>query len=84
MIQAFYRMKPERNTPYRELVLRNDEAKGWRVLLLSGERWGRDAANVLSEVSVKDFDEGKAEYDKIFRGLTDAGWKPYSPQEMWE
>lgn len=84
MIQAFYQVKPERDTPYRELLLKHDDEKGWLVILLGGEKWGKDNANALAEVSVRDFDEGKAEYDKVFRQLSESGWRPYSPYEMWE
>jgi hypothetical protein len=84
MIQAFYQVKPERDTPYRELVLKHDEPKGWRVLLLGGESWGKQASSPISEVAVRDFSEGKTEFDKLFAQLTDTGWRPYSPYEMWD
>ncbi len=65
MLQAFYQGKPERDTPYRELILKHDEQSRWRVLLLGGESWGKQASSPISEVAVKDFDEGRVEYDRI-------------------
>ena len=84
MIQAFYQTKPERDTPYRELVLKHELGKGWHVLLLAGSKWGAPAPNILSDVPAADFDQGKTEYDNMFRQLHDYGWRPYVPYETWE
>jgi hypothetical protein len=85
MIQAFYMSKPEKDTPYRELVLEYDDSIGWHVLHLGGTKWGRESRNPpLDEVLVKDFEEGKVVYDKMFAELCDSGWRPYTPYETWD
>ena len=85
MIQAFYMSKPEKDTPYRELVLEYDDSIGWHVFHLGGTKWGRESRNPpLDEVLVKDFEEGKVVYDKMFAELCDSGWRPYTPYETWD
>jgi hypothetical protein len=84
MMQAFHQSKPERDTHYQQLELAYDEGKGWRVLWLGGTTWGEKGVKVISEVLVKDFDEGKVEYDNLYRQLQEAGWKPYTPYQTWD
>lgn len=84
MIQAFYRTEPQRHTPYRELVLKHDVEKGWRVILLAGTEWGAGKSTVESEDSVKDFDDGKTVFDRKFRELQNSGWRPYSPYQDYQ
>jgi hypothetical protein len=84
MIQAFYQSKPVRDTPYRELVLEHEDGKGWHVLLLGGTEWGAKKASTISDNPVKDFDEGKVVYDRIFGELRDSGWRTYTPYETWD
>ena len=84
MIQAFYQTKPERDSPYRELILKHDKDGGWHVLLLGGARWGAEAKTELSNVPVNDFDQGKMTFDNLFRQLQDYGWRPYVPFEPWD
>jgi len=81
MIQAFYKSKPERDTPYRELVLKYED--GWRVQLSAGTRWGRENADELKAIPVSSFEEGKTLFDKLFGELQNDGWRPYSPHEDW-
>lgn len=84
MIQAFYQSKPERDTPYRQLSLEYDGVDGWCVLLAGGTKWGAKGMIVMNKILVKDFDDGKEEYDKIYAQLQQARWKPYSPYELWD
>jgi hypothetical protein len=82
MMQAFYKVKPTQDTPYRQLsLLHTDE--GWRVRLAGGTKWGREHAEELKVIAVESFDDGLTPYDKLFTELTKEGWKPYSPQQSW-
>lgn len=81
MLQAFYQTEtPDRDTPYRTLRLMHDVEKGWLVVQRSGTEWGPGKGKVESETLVKDWDEGKVVYDRLFRELMEAGWMPYTPQ----
>jgi hypothetical protein len=81
MIQAFYQSTPKRDTPYKRLEVKDDRERGWLVRLSSGVEWGRENSTVESETPVKDIDEGKTVFDRLFLELMQAGWHPYSPQE---
>ena len=84
-VQAFYQSRPEPNTPYRQLVLKHDEAKGWRVCLYGGTKWGaKGNGTLLTEVLVKDLDAGQVEYTRMFRELRASGWKPETPFQTWD
>lgn len=78
MIQAFYQSEPDQDTPYRELSLHHD-GNGWWVRHSAGEKRG-PASTVLSEISVKNFDEGRELFNNLYNELAQAGWKPYNPQ----
>ena len=80
MTQAFYKVRPTQNTPYRQLSLTHTD-NHWQVRLTGGEKWGK--AEELKIILVKSFDEGLVPYDKLFIDLTNEGWKPYSPQQSW-
>jgi hypothetical protein len=58
------------------LVLEHDDE--WHVLLLGGTKWGTKERNTLETVPVKDFDEGKEVYDKMFVELREDGWRSNS------
>ena len=83
MMQAFYKVKPKQDTPYRQLSLSHTNG-GWQVRLAGGMKWGREHAEELKVVPVESFDEGQASYDKLFIKLVGEGWKPYSPQRAWD
>jgi hypothetical protein len=80
MIQAFYQAKPEPDTPYRQLSLEYDNGDGWRVLVVGGTKWGAKGMVVMNKV----FDEGKVEFDKLYRQMQESRWKPYTPYQTWE
>jgi hypothetical protein len=82
MMQAFYQSKPIQDTPYRQLSLDYDE--GWHVQLFGGIKWGAKGKNILQNVPVRDFDEGREVYDKMFVELQNSGWRAYTPYESWD
>lgn len=84
MIQAFYQTEPEQDTPYQQLTLSHFNGTGWAVRHAAGENWGRENSTVVKEYPVKDFDEGKVVFDRLYREFMDAGWMPYSPMRTWE
>jgi hypothetical protein len=81
MIQAFYKTKPQQDTPYRQLSLSHKD--GWQVRLTGGTKWGRENAEELKVISAKSFDEAQQLYDEMFRQLQDQGWRAYTPYETW-
>jgi hypothetical protein len=74
----FYRQRPGLNTPYRQLVVDQDEKGGWQVRLIGGEKAGREHARDISVTPVKTVDEGIEVYNKMFQQLQEEGWKPYT------
>lgn len=83
MLQTFYQSKPERDTPCRELILDHGDKTGWRVRLLACDPLAEAKRTTITEISVKDFDHGKVQYDRIFKHLEETGWKAYTPYEKW-
>ena len=84
MHQAFFKSKPTRDTPYRQLSLTTDDAGNWRVQLTGGTNWGAEHKQVFSTFSVADFDDGVPVYDRLYLEITREGWRPYIPQQTWE
>lgn len=82
MLQSFFKQAPTVDTPYRELIIRGPHG-GWMVRLLEGTAWGRENSKQVREIQAKSFDEAKAVFDNLFREQLDAGWRPYSPTEVW-
>src|ERR1035441_7372814 len=76
MIQAFYKVKPEQDTPYRQLSIVNDDR--WEVRLSAGTKWGREHARELKVIPAATFDEAKQHFDKLFEELHADGWLPYT------
>ncbi len=81
MMQAFYKVKPMQDTPYRQLSIFYED--GWRVRLVAGTKWDREHSEELQVVPAQNFDEAKEMYDKMFSALQDEGWRAYSPYEVW-
>jgi hypothetical protein len=81
MIQAFYKTKPQQDTPYRQLSLTHEN--GWRVCLSTGKKWGRENAQELKVTLAASFDEANLLYDTLFEELQNEGWKAYTPHEIW-
>jgi hypothetical protein len=83
-IAAFYKQKPTADTPYRQLVLEQDDVGiGWQVRLLGGTKWGHENVQLLEKFSAAQFCEAEEIYRKKFGELHDAGWKAYSPYISW-
>lgn len=83
MIQVFYKSQPEPiaiNTPFRVLVLDTDDAGQWHVVLGEGIEWGRKS-KPIEDIPVKDFDEGKPVFDRLYNKVQRSGWRPYRPHE---
>jgi hypothetical protein len=71
VIQAFYKSKPEQDTPYRKLSLIHEE--GWWVRLVAGEKWGKENADILNAVPVESFDAGQVVFDRMYNELCAEG-----------
>ena len=84
MHQAFYKSKPTRDTPYRQLSLTTDDVGAWRVQMTGGARWGAEHKQIIATIPVEDFDDGLPQYDRLYLDLTREGWRPYAPQQSWE
>ncbi len=82
MMDAFYKINPTFDTPYRQLTLERDN-KGWQVRLIGGTKWGRENAQDLEKVHVPTFDSGHEIYHKMCFELQSEGWKVYTPQTRW-
>jgi hypothetical protein len=83
-IAAFYKQKPTPDTPYRQLVLEQDNSgTGWQVRLLGGTKWGHENQLLLEKSLARDFTEAEEIYRTKFGELHDAGWKAYSPYISW-
>ena len=83
MIQVFYKSQSEpitKNTPFRVLVLDTDDAGQWHVVLGEGIEWGRKS-QPIEKIPVKDFDEGKPVFDRLYNRVQRSGRRPYRPQE---
>lgn len=83
MIQAFYKPNSEpitKHTPFRVLVVDHDEHNQWHVVLVEGTEWGAQS-EPIDNIPVKDFDDGKPVFDRLYRYNLKSGWMPYSPQE---
>jgi hypothetical protein len=82
MIAVFYQRTPEVDTPYKELILKHDQTKGWVVRLFAGTKWWpKEESTVEREDLVKDWDEGKTMFDQVFNEVVNSGWRLYTPQE---
>jgi hypothetical protein len=81
MIQAFYKSKPEQDTPYRQLSVSHTD--GWRVRLITGMKWGREDAEELKVINAESFDAAHRIFDRLYKELQAEGWRPYSPYEPW-
>jgi hypothetical protein len=82
MMNAFYKVKPVQDTPYRQLSISYKD--GWKLRLTGGTKWGREDSQELKSIPAQSFDEAKELYDKMFIELQEEGWKAYSPQESWD
>jgi len=83
-IAAFYKQKPVLDTPYRQLILEQDDTgTGWQVRLLGGTKWGHENEQQLEKFPAAQFAEAEEIYGKEFDELHDAGWKAYSPYISW-
>jgi len=83
--QWFYQSKPERDTPYRELVLEHDGQWGLRVCLFGGTKWrAKGDGTLMKQVLVKSIEAGEVEFNWMFRELCDSGWKPETPYQTWD
>jgi len=82
MIQAFYKTKPEQDTPHRQLSGVHDD-DDWKVRLVAGTKWGRDDAQELSVTPAPSFEEAKRVFDQLFEQLQSDGWRAYTPWEIW-
>jgi hypothetical protein len=83
MMDAFYKITPTLDTPYRQLTLDSDGNAGWQVRLIGGTKWGRQNTQDLDAVHVLTFDRGREIYYKIYSELQAEGWKVYTPQARW-
>lgn len=81
MIQAFYKAKPEQDTPYRQLSIVHED--GWQPRLTAGTKWGREYARQLKVLPAASFDEAKNLFDQMFQDLRTDGWRPYTFWEIW-
>jgi hypothetical protein len=81
MMAVFYQTStPVKNTPYRQIVLKHDQTKGWVVLRFAGTEWvKKDEADHVPEREevVKDEAAGKIIYDQWFNEIQNAGWRLY-------
>lgn len=83
MMDAFYKVNPAFDTPYRQLTLDTDGNKGWQLRLIGGTKWGSENAQDLYTVHVLTFDSGHEIYHKMCSDLQSEGWKVYTPQARW-
>jgi hypothetical protein len=83
-IAAFYKQKPVLDTPYRQLILEQDDTGiGWQVRLLGGTKWGHENEQLFEKLPAAQFAEAETIYGQKFEELHDAGWKAYSPYVSW-
>ena len=62
---------PEPDMPVRQLELRHNEGRGWRVLVFGGGK------NLISEEPVASLEAGEIFLNRIARELQNSGWREY-------
>jgi len=82
MIAAFYKQKPNRESPYRQLAIVAHDG-GWRVRPSGGVRWRPKQSEEIEMILAKSFDDAQQLFDTAYRKLQDEGWKPYDSVEPW-